>query len=37
VEGGDILVKTGRGGGQGGGMECGTVRGWTGMEIKSGV
>jgi len=33
--GGDLLLETGSG--QGGGMGCGTVRGWTGSGIKSGV
>ena len=34
VEFGNILLETGR---QGEGVACGTVRGWTGREIKSGV
>lgn len=34
VRGRDILLET-RGGG--GGMGCGTVRGWTGTGIKSGL
>ena len=33
---GDILVETGHVVG-GGGMGCGTVRGWTGRGIKSGL
>ena len=38
--GGDILMDTGvgvSGGGQEGGVGCGTVGGWTRREIKSGV
>jgi hypothetical protein len=33
-EDGDIVLETGR---YGGGMECGTVRGWTRRGIKSEV
>jgi hypothetical protein len=36
VGSGDILMETG-GGKQGGGMGCGTVRGWTERGIKYGV